>query len=345
METPKESNRTILVVDDNPQNIQLAATHLKEEGYRIAFSQHGLDAIEKAKNTVYDLILLDIMMPEIDGFEVCSRIKALPEYKDIPIIFLTAKADKQSIVRGLDAGAVDYVAKPFFGKELLARVRTHLRIRAFQEKLEEINAEMNRELLKSMKMAEDLEKAQAELQQVNRQLYDRATKDPLTGLFNRRKMIDLLEYERERSKRKKTSYSVIICDIDHFKKVNDSYGHDCGDLILQQVTEKVCEMIREQDQLARWGGEEFLLLLPETDEEGAHTLSEKVRKSIEDDSFSCPSAKIAITMTFGIAVAEKEEDPDRCIKKADIALYNGKTGGRNQSVVFKPDMEQKTGAP
>src|SRR6056297_2516492 len=171
--------KLILIVDDNPQNIQLVATYLiTEEHYRISFSQSGTDALDKVKNADFDLILLDIMMPGMDGYETCRRIHDLPGLRETPVIFLTAKIDKDSIVKGFEAGAVDYVAKPFYGAELLARIRTHLRIKAFQEQQEEINARINRELLKSMQMAEELEKAQEELQNVNRQLYERATKDP-----------------------------------------------------------------------------------------------------------------------------------------------------------------------
>ena len=340
MEEKSPKNRTILIVDDNPQNIQLVASHLQEDGYRIAFSQHGGDALEKVRHTLYDLILLDIMMPEIDGFEVCRRIKELPEYKETPIIFLTAKTDKESIINGFEAGAVDYVAKPFYGAELLARVRTHLKIKAFQEQLEEINAQINRELLKSMEMADDLSKTKDELQTVNRQLYDRATKDPLTGLFNRRKMIDFLEYEKERNRRGDTTYAIIICDIDHFKSVNDTHGHDCGDEILKQVAGVFEETVRKQDQISRWGGEEFLILLPETDEGGAVTLAEKIRRGIEEESFSCPEHSIKITMTFGVGMGEGEKDPDRCIKEADLALYHGKTSGRNRTNAFRKEYEE-----
>ncbi len=341
MEEKSGKKRTILVVDDNPQNIQLVAGHLKERGYRIAFSQSGSDALDKVENTHFDLILLDIMMPEMDGLELCRRIKEKPEYREIPIIFLTAKTDKESIVHGFEVGAVDYVVKPFFGAELLARVHTHLKIKAFQEQLEEINTEMNRELLKSMELAEDLTKTKEELQAVNRQLYERATKDPLTGLFNRRKMIDSLEYEKERTNRGESCYAIIICDIDHFKSVNDTYGHDCGDEILTQVASLFGETIRKQDQLARWGGEEFLILLPETGEEGALTLAEKIRRSIEEGEYSCPDHSIKLTMTFGIGVCEGEKDPDRCIKEADLALYHGKTGGRNRSVAFRAEFEEE----
>ncbi|MFP4179311.1 MAG: diguanylate cyclase [Spirochaetaceae bacterium] len=338
-ENTKDEKKSILVVDDNPQNIQLVATHLKSEGYRIAFSQHGVDALEKTAHKVFDLVLLDVMMPEIDGFEVCRRIKGRPDYRDVPILFLTAKTDKESIIEGFNAGAVDYVVKPFYGAELLARVRTHLQIRSFQEKLENINAKLNRELEKSKEMTEELSEAKEELQKANTQLYEKATRDPLTGLFNRRKMIDSLEYETKRTERGDTSYSLVLCDIDHFKTINDSHGHDCGDVILKEVAEILKSTTRKQDRISRWGGEEFLILLPETEEPGALTLADKIRKTVEEKDFSCPELSIKLSMTFGVSVSSGEKDPESCIKEADIALYNGKNNGRNRVVAYRKELK------
>ncbi len=334
---PKE--RSILIVDDNPQNIQLVASHLKEEGYRISFSQSGKDALQKVQNAAFDLILLDIMMPEMDGYEACTRIKEVPEYKDAPIIFLTAKIDKESIVKGFEVGAVDYVVKPFHAAELLARIRTHLNLKSYREKLEEMNIELNKEVLKSMQIQEELENSKAELEEMNRRLYEKATKDSLTGLFNRRKMADLIEYEYDRSIRNQLPFSIIITDIDHFKKVNDTYGHDCGDIVLEEISQILMSLIRKQDQVSRWGGEEFLLLLPETGTDGALTLAEKIRTQIQESTFTCGDTTINVTMTFGVSSFAKEKSDKIVIKEADIALYQGKNTGRNKSVAYSPEFE------
>ncbi|MFW5710480.1 MAG: diguanylate cyclase [Spirochaetota bacterium] len=327
-------NRSILIVDDNAQNIQLVASHLKKEGYQISFSQTGRDVLNKIENASFDLILLDIMMPEMDGFEICTRVREHPEYKEVPIIFLTAKIDKESIVKGFEVGAVDYILKPFHGAELLARIRTHLELKAYREKVEEINIQLNKEILKGIKMQEELEASKVELVEMNRKLYEKATKDALTGLFNRRKMTDLIEYEYDRALRNQFPFSVIITDIDYFKAANDTYGHDCGDEILQEVSQILTSMTRKQDQVSRWGGEEFLLLLPETDTEGALTLAEKIRTKIEQSSYFCGKNELSITMTFGISCFTDGKTDKTVIKEADTALYHGKNSGRNRCVVY-----------
>ncbi len=328
-------NRSILIVDDNPQNIQLVASHLKEEGYRISFSQSGQDVLKKIENAAFDLILLDIMMPEMDGFEICTRVMQHPEYKEVPIIFLTAKIDKDSIVKGFEVGAVDYIVKPFHGAELLARIRTHLELKAYREKVEEINIQLNKEILNGIKMQEELEASKRELEEMNRRLYEKATKDALTGLFNRRKMTDLIEYEYDRSLRTQLPFSIVITDIDHFKTVNDTHGHDCGDQVLEEVSRILMSMTRKQDQVSRWGGEEFLLLLPDTDTEGALTLAEKIREKIEASSCFCGETEIKITMTFGISCFSEDKSDKKVIKEADLALYEGKNSGRNRCVAYQ----------
>jgi diguanylate cyclase (GGDEF)-like protein len=327
--------RSILIVDDNPQNIQLVASHLRQEGYRISFSQSGRDVLQKIEKVSFDLILLDIMMPEMDGFEICTRVREHPEYREVPIIFLTAKIDKESIVKGFEVGAVDYIVKPFHGSELLARIRTHLDLKAYREKVEQINIQLNKEILNGIKMQEELEASKAELEKMNRKLYEKATKDALTKLFNRRKMTDLIEYEYDRALRNKLPFSIIITDIDHFKKVNDTYGHDCGDVVLEEVSETLMAMIRKQDQVGRWGGEEFLLLLPETDTEGALILAEKIRAEIEKSCYYCDQTKLKITMTFGISSFCDEKTDKTVMKEADLALYDGKNSGRNRCITYQ----------
>ncbi len=327
--------KLILIVDDNPQNIQLVATYLKsEEHYRISFSQSGTDALDKVKNADFDLVLLDIMMPGMDGYETCRRIHDLPGLRETPVIFLTAKVDKDSIVRGFEAGAVDYIMKPFYGPELLARFRTHIELKSVRDRQEKINVHHNKEILKGIEMETELRASREELQRVNRQLFQEATTDSLTGLLNRRKMLDFIEYEHERTDRSQQVYSLIMSDIDFFKKINDTHGHDCGDLVLREISQVFLSQVRKQDQIARWGGEEFLLLLPDTEEKGAFTLAEKIRKTIEAHTFSCPAVDLNITMTFGITTRNGEADSEGLIKQADIALYTGKERGRNRSQQF-----------
>ena len=331
----KENRGTILVVDDNTENIKLAIRYLKEEGYRTAFATSGKQCLTLVHEHFYDLVLLDVMMPEMDGFETCREIKIIPQYKEVPVIFLTARTDKNSVVEGLETGGADYITKPFHGRELALRVGTHIELKRTREKLEEINAELQKELLAGMKLSEELEQSKKELQRANQQLHTLATTDPLTGMMNRRRMIDFLDYEATRIKRTDNSYSVLMCDIDHFKTFNDKFGHETGDVVLKKVAAALIEGVREQDKAARWGGEEFLLLLPETEGEGAVTLAEKLRLAVESLETEVNGELLQVTMTFGAAVSDKSIDFDETIRRADSALYQGKEGGRNRVFLYQ----------
>ncbi len=333
MET--EERGTILIVDDNTENIKLAVRYLKEEGYRTAFATDGKQCISLVREHLYDLILLDVMMPEMDGFETCRKIKTLPQYRDVPVIFLTARTDKESVVAGFETGGADYITKPFHGRELTLRVGTHIELKRSREKLEEINAELQKELLAGMELSEELERSKKELQRANQQLHAMATTDPLTGMMNRRRMLDFLEYEATRMRRTENPYSVLMCDIDHFKSVNDTYGHETGDGILKRVAEVLREGVREQDKAARWGGEEFLLLLPETAGDGSVILAEKLRLAVASLEIEVNGESLQVTMTFGAAVSDKDIDFDEVIRRADSALYQGKAGGRNRSFLYQ----------
>ncbi len=330
---------SILIVDDNPHNIQLAAGALKNEGARLSFAQSGADMLEKCRANLFDLILLDVMMPEMDGYEACRKLKHLPEYGMIPVIFLTAKADKESVVEGFDAGGVDYIVKPFHGEELRMRVRNHLLLKHYRDQLDKVNSELNRELVKSMRIEEELQKSKQQLTESNQELYRRATEDPLTGLYNRRKMNDYLDHELERSSRGNDPLAFLITDIDNFKLVNDTYGHDCGDQVLMEIAGLLREKVRGQDIVARWGGEEFLILLPATAMPGALTLAENLRKAVEGREIQCESQAISVTMTFGVTEYAPGKDREELVKEADLALYQGKRAGRNRSIRFSPEME------
>jgi diguanylate cyclase (GGDEF)-like protein len=331
----KEDRGTILIVDDNTENIKLAVRYLKEESYRTAFATSGKQCLALVQEHLYDLILLDVMMPEMDGFETCRRIKELPQYRDIPVIFLTARTDKDSVVEGLERGGADYITKPFHGQELSLRVGTHIELKKSREKLEEINAELQKEILVGMKISEELEQSKKELQRANQELHLIATTDPLTGMMNRRRIVDFLDYEAGRMNRTGGTYSVLMCDIDHFKAVNDTYGHETGDVVLKKVAAVLLEEIRDQDKAARWGGEEFLLLLPDTEGKGAITLAEKLRVAIGSLKTEVDGVTLQVTMTFGAALSTKNIDFDEVIRRADTALYQGKESGRNCSVLFQ----------
>lgn len=297
------SDSRILVVDDNARNLQVIGNILKQYEYRLQFALSGEKVFDALLQTKVDLILLDIKMPEIDGYEVCRRLRESEEYADIPVIFVTAAyKDEESIAKGFAAGAVDYIVKPFFKDELAARVRTHLRLKKYQEYLRDLSRI-----------------------------------DPLTRLFNRRAMIERIESEQRRSGRNRSPYALVLADIDRFKSLNDQYGHNCGDAVLVGAASILAERARKSDQVCRWGGEEFLLLLPDTDADGAAVMAESLRAAVASATFSCEDRSLRATMTFGVTACGWDVSIDDGIRKADAALYAGKTGGRNR-VVVHPDI-------
>ena len=325
MRAERNYNATILIVDDHPINLQMLLDSLQNSGYRTLIAQNGEAAIKQALFALPDMILLDVMMPGIDGFETCRRLKTYEETRDIPVIFITALIDTVDKVRGFEAGGVDYITKPFEQIELLARVKAHLELRRYQKALQRSN--------------EQLAKTNAELLETQKKLELAAKTDPLTQLSNRRDMLEKLEYEKVRQKRSRRPFSLILGDIDDFKQINDNYGHDCGDSVLISMADIMRSMLREQDQLARWGGEEFLLMLPETDLYKAKLVAEKIRQAINAHAFRYNHLNFSISMTFGVSVFDTyEKSIDECIKEADLALYKGKGQGKNQVVMFQTTM-------
>lgn len=304
----------ILLVDDIRMNLEIAGKTLEKEGYDLYIADNGFTALDLVRETVFDLILLDIMMPEMDGFETCRKIRQNKRNLDIPIIFLTAKADIDSIVTGFDLGAVDYIRKPFNYLELIARVKTHVELK---------------------KTREELRRKNIKLKEAYEQLKIVAKTDPLTGLINRREMIERIEYEMVIYERSKVNFTLIIGDIDFFKKVNDTYGHECGDKVLASISRIFTKNTRKQDSVGRWGGEEFLFLLPNTNQEQGAVLAEKLRTVIERTGFYKENIKLSLTITFGVCSIKAGQSVNELISDADKALYEGKRRGRNCVVVVE----------
>ncbi|HET9440782.1 MAG TPA: response regulator, partial [Longimicrobiales bacterium] len=225
----QESLGRILVVDDNRDNVEIIATRLRFRGYEIDEASDGATALEMVRNNPPDLMLLDVMLPDIDGYEIARRLKNDDNMPFIPIILVTARDTTQDKVAGLDAGADDYLTKPINFPELEARVRSMLRIKRLQDEIEEKNRELER----------------------------LSISDGLTGLFNHRHIHQLLHDEFERADRIGERLSVAMFDLDRFKGVNDTHGHQAGDRVLEQMSEILRESAREIDRLGRYGGEEF----------------------------------------------------------------------------------------
>ncbi len=309
----------VVIVDDTPDNLRFLVGILQESGYRVRPAPSGEYALTTSMKEPPALILLDIMMPDMDGYEVCKRLKADELTKDIPIIFLSALNEVFDKVKAFKVGGLDYIAKPFQVDEVLARVKTHLKIHSQQKSL----ALQNEELIK---MNTKITEQAAKLEYL-------ARTDFLTGLSNRRDFQELVQKEEKRFWRTKKPFSFILLDIDHFKGVNDTYGHDCGDVVLVGVSRSLEKALRGQDVVARWGGEEFICLLPETEIEGARRVAEKIRESVAGVTHKCDTYEIAVTVTLGLSDFGGDCSVEECISQADSALYIGKKEGRNQVAV------------
>jgi diguanylate cyclase (GGDEF)-like protein len=322
----KHRKALILIVDDNHLNLKILADLAEDEGHEAVLAVNGTDALDFVRQELPDIVLLDIMMPDIDGYEVCRRLKQKDMTKDIPVIFLTAKAETEDIVKGFEVGGVDYLTKPFNTLELKARLKTHLALKWARDDLKQYNKQLK-------KANEFITRQNDQLKQVMKALELASVTDSLTGLYNRRYITSKIEEEVSRFKRNRKSFSIVIGDIDFFKRVNDSYGHACGDYVLREVSQVLQQLIREQDFISRWGGEEFLIMLPETGLDGAAATAERLRSGIEQHKYRYQQAHLLITMTFGVSVYDEEKTVDKVILEADNALYQGKAEGRNRVVL------------
>ena len=301
----------ILVVDDVPVNIQLLVTYLAAEGYDVVSAKDGHDAMKAVKEHQPDLILLDVMMPKMNGFKVCEVIKSDDATKFIPVILVTALNELEDKVKGMNSGADDFLAKPFNKLELLVRVRSLLRIKHLHDELQE---------------------KVIELQRTKEELRQLAITDGLTGLYNYRYFKEQLLQELKRAQRHSLNISVVMIDIDHFKQYNDKNGHPAGDVVLKDIARLLRDNIRNIDLAARYGGEEFSLILIETDKPSAKIVPEKIRKLVEDYSFAYESSQPDGKLTISTGVAtfpEDGEDFDTLVSKADQRLYRAKEAGRN----------------
>jgi len=297
MDQPRQR---ILIVDDMPANLRILGEALRAD-HAVSIATSGRQALAAITgDTPPDLVLLDVMMPDLDGFEVCRRIKAEPATRDIPVIFVTSLDEAVDEERGLSLGAVDYIAKPFSLPVVIARVRNHL------------------ELARKRRMLERL-----------------ALVDGLTEVANRRGLDEVLDREWRRARREGASLAAIMCDIDHFKAYNDNYGHGAGDVCLRLVAQTLAQaLVRPGDFLGRYGGEEFLALLPGTGLASAREVAERLRQAVYERRL--PHARSAaadrVTLSLGVAalVPAATDEPDVLLQAADQALYRAKQAGRNQ---------------
>ena len=303
-------NFPILIAEDDAVTRMLLKKSLIKAGHEVVSVENGQKAFDLFKESFFPIVMTDWMMPEMDGLEFCRAIRKRVNPGYVFIVLLTAKDSQDDIITGLEAGADEYLTKPFNRAELFARLNTGRRF---------------------------LEQERA-LRRANEEIRILSITDPLTGCSNRGCLNTRLPQEIQRAGRYNRPLSIVMCDIDHFKKVNDTYGHQAGDLVLKEFSKRLKDSIRDKvDMLARYGGEEFLVTLPETDLDGALHLSERLRRVISEKEFDIGTKKIKITASFGVAGFDSDNDGDEIsfdtlINHADKYLYKAKNEGRNRVV-------------
>ena len=311
----KVKNSRILIVDDDPNSCFLVERVLHSEGYENTLvANSGAEALEIANREHLDLILLDIMMPQMDGYEVCRRLKQNEHLWDIPVIVVTARKSSQALKQSFDVGAIDYIAKPVDLIELIARTESALRTKKAYDEL--------------LSQNQNLERLNRDLERVN-------TTDELTGLKNVRYFWGYIETEVKKFRRFKYPLSLIMGDIDDFKQINDTYGHLVGDAVLKQSGEIFLKNLRDYDLVARYGGEEFAFVLVNTDINEGAVVAEKVREAVGRQEIRIGDAVIQYTISLGVATLEPKAPEEHIssyflVDRADKALYAAKRGGKNR---------------
>ncbi|QWV92210.1 diguanylate cyclase [Geomonas oryzisoli] len=296
----------VLVIDDSAAIRDQVVRTLKDVGlfgeYREA--KDGMEGFKTLIESKADLVICDVEMPRMDGYKFLQLVASRPDLQGLPIIMLTGKQDFNSKIKGLEQGASDYLTKPFDSGELVARVKVQLKIKSLQD----------------------------ELKQANEQLKRLTNIDHLTGLFNRRYLAEILEAEFFRAKRNRESLSLVIVDIDFFKQVNDTYGHQNGDVVLASVANVVQQHLRAYDSAARYGGEEFVVVYPGTSLEGGAAAADRLRQAVLDFTFPPPLQDLTVTISAGVATYPSPliDNIDSLFRQADEALYRAKQNGRNR---------------
>jgi diguanylate cyclase (GGDEF)-like protein len=310
---------TILIAEDDPMFRRILQRWLESWGFSVLVANDGAQAWDILRSQdPPSMMILDWVMPGMDGLELCRRTRASRCGPYQYILLVTARDRIPDVVRGLDAGADDYLTKPFDKNELHARLRVGRRMLALQR---------------------DLLSAQEKLR-------FQATHDALTGLWNRGALLDLLQTEIERTLRTRSSLGVLMLDVDHFKRVNDTHGHLAGDAVLREIAQRVAQSTRAYDVIGRYGGEEFLVLLPTCDVAQTEASAERIRAAIAAQPFAAGGAQIPLTVSIGATVAPAcGHSESEILSVADLALYDAKSAGRNRSVVHLGHPENALSSP
>lgn len=297
----------ILIVEDEAKTGSYLQQGLREAGYAAEWVASGVDGLHEALHGDHDLLLLDVMLPDLSGWQILHELRQ--RGRDVPVLFLTARDEVEDRVKGLELGADDYLVKPFDQHELKVRLRAGRRIVELQ----------------------------SELVRAREALREQATKDFLTGIWNRSSILEILDRELQRSAREGSPVGVVLADLDHFKAVNDTFGHFAGDAVLREAARRMQSCCRGYDSIGRYGGEELLVILPGCQAECAEGQAERMRAVIESTPLTLGEDPYQLTCSFGVTWAEpgKAQPPEALIRTADDALYRAKRAGRNRVVAIE----------
>ncbi len=306
---PQESKSLVLIVDDEPFIRMILRNFLEREAYQIVEAQNGIEALTMYNQLHPDIILLDAIMPDMDGFECCTQLQILGCSKHTPVLMITGLEDEESVDRAFEVGAIDYITKPIHWPVLRQRVKRLIQQSQLQQKLEAVNLELQRLV----------------------------TIDALTEVANRRGFEEYFYQEWQRMKREQQPLSLILCDVDFFKSYNDTYGHRAGDRCLIEIAQAIKDIVkRPGDLVARYGGEEFAVILPNTDTEGVTYVAEKICDAIRKLAIPHQNSQVSpyVTMSAGFTtvIPQANSDLEEMIAAADRALYQAKTAGRDRFV-------------
>ena len=294
----------VLIAEDDVITRRTLEALLVKWGYAVIVVRDGVEAWKILEgDTSPSLAILDWMMPGLDGIQICRQVRQRPEAPYVYILLLTARGNQEDVINGLEAGADDYLTKPFHALELKARLRSGRRILELQQQL--IAA---REAFRLQ-----------------------ATHDPLTGLWNHAAILDILQRELDRARRENNPLGIVMGDLDNFKRVNDTYGHVAGDAVLQEVAKRLSSSVRPYDSVARYGGEEFLIVAPNCDQGSGLNLAQRLWSSLDQTPIDLPEGPLPLTCSLGVAVGglASRDNSDSMLRAADAALYRAKANGRN----------------
>ncbi|MFN3325060.1 MAG: diguanylate cyclase [Bryobacteraceae bacterium] len=302
----------ILIADDSIVSRRVLEASLLRWEYEVESACDGREAWERLqREDGPDLAILDWMMPELTGPEVCRLVRQQTRERYTYLFLLTSKSDRRDLIAGLEAGADDYLVKPFDQHELEVRLRAARRI-----------LDLQRELLRTRAALEE-----------------QATKDSLTGIWNRPTILSILHRELARSEREQRPFGLVMVDLDHFKSINDTHGHAAGDIVLKEAARRMREAMRSYDSLGRYGGEEFLIILPGCDAECTRAQAERMRRALCDTAIELPAASLHITASFGATAyrSAESDDPEALLHASDQALYAAKASGRDRVILIELD--------